>query len=98
MKVINSQSKASYRDIVSFVAEKGVKIVQKNESLSEWVKYKATSVIEGLLFEGEWKDGDDIDVELAVLTSLRSAALSTLGTVVPESKSDLNGLISFLRI
>lgn len=98
MKVINYKSKESYRNIVSIIAEKGIQIIKNNERISEWVKYKATNSIEGLLFESKWKDEDDIDVEIAVLTSLRSAALSTLSTIVPENKSALNGLISFLKI
>ena len=98
MKAINSQSKASYRSIVSFVARKGIRVVEKNKSISEWVRNKAVESIEKLLFEGEWIDEDDFEVEMTVLSSLRSSALSMLKTIVPEDKSALKSLISFLKI
>jgi hypothetical protein len=98
MKTINSQSKASYRSIVSFVAMKGIKIVERNRTISEWVRNKAVNSIENLLYEGEWVDEDDFDVEMTVLSTLRSSALSALKNIVPEDKCALNGLINFLKI
>lgn len=98
MQAINSQSKASYRSIVSFVATDGIKAVQKNKNISEYVRNKAIESIEKLLFEGKWEDEDDLDVELTALLSLRSSALSMLSTIIPEDKSALNGLINFLKI
>lgn len=98
MKAINSQSKASYRNIVSHIAYDGINIVKRNKNISEFVRNKAEKSIEGLLFEGKWIDEDDFDVEMTVLSSLRSSALSMLKTIVPEDKSALNGLIGFLKI
>jgi len=98
MKKINSQSKASYRNIVSHIAYDGIEIVKNNKNISEFVRNKAAQSIERLLFEGKWEDEDDFDVEMAVLSTLRSSALSTLKTIVPEDKSALNSLISFLKI
>jgi len=98
MIAINSQSKATYRNIVSHIAYDGIRIVQKNKNISEFVRNKAMESIENLLYEGAWVDEDDFEVEMTVLSSLRSSALSTLKTVVPEDKSALNSLINFLKI
>jgi len=52
MKTINSQSKASYRNIVSHIACNGINLVQKNKNISELVRNKAIEAIESLLYEG----------------------------------------------
>lgn len=98
MKIINHQSKASYRKIVSFVAEKGIMIVQKNKNISEWVRTKASDAIERLLYEGDWIDEDDFEVEITILSALRSSGLSMLKTISSAHRFELNSLISFLKI
>lgn len=60
MKAINSQSKASYRRIVSFVAANGILKVKNNKNISELVRNKAVESIEKLLFGGQWEDEDDL--------------------------------------
>lgn len=98
MIAINSQSKASYRNIVSHIAYDGINIVKRNKNISEFVRNKAEESIGRLLFEGKWVDEDDFDVEMTVLSTLRSSALSTLKTIVPEDMTALNSLINFLKI
>jgi hypothetical protein len=98
MPAINFHSKLCYRPMVSFIAEKGIESAKRNKSVSEWIRNKSIEIMEKLLFEGEWEDAGDIEVEMTVIQFLRSSALSQLSGKSTLERSKLNRLINFLKI